>query len=174
MAKWCDTIFPRVVEEEFQSYKRDYMGQSLDETVSIIEQGDSSDEVDIGDSVIDQLMPSDMEMELEANRVDKFIKESCKCTLGLGQTPCSDQLSREEIVEHREQCFELDKSELDMVVIGQLKAHSKDMTTNNAEATQRKYVEFYYKSKRICRSFLFLHTLSQKRYENLLTHWTDF
>ena len=52
------------------------MGQSSDDTVSIIEQGpDSSDkDPDIEDSVIDQLMP-----------------------------PYSDQLFREEITEHREQ-----------------------------------------------------------------------
>ena len=41
-----DTIFPHDVEEEFQLCEKDYMGQNLDETLSVSEQGDSSDEAD--------------------------------------------------------------------------------------------------------------------------------
>ena len=59
-----------------------------DETLSVIEQGNSSDEADSGESdlltqeVVDSeaLHPSDQGMNYI---VDKFIKDTCKCTLGL-------------------------------------------------------------------------------------------
>ena len=48
--KFFRHCFPRDVEEEFQLCEKDYVGQNLDETLSVIEQGDSSDEADSGES----------------------------------------------------------------------------------------------------------------------------
>ena len=51
-------------------------------------------------------------------------------------------------------------------------ALGKDVPSQSTEDPMRsKYVEFYFKGKRICRvTFLFLYTLSLKRYRNFLQH----
>ena len=87
------------------------------------------------------------------------MRESCGCKLGQKHTPCSLAFKSSEISEQREHCLVLEKGELDMLVLGQLLAQTKDL--DSTDSLRHKYVEFFFKGKRICRTFfLFLHTLS--------------
>ncbi len=77
--------------------------------------------------------------------------------------------SEETSLDQRENCFELEKFELDMVVLGQLQAFKRSIEP----AQRQQYIEFLFSGKRVCRdTFMFLHTLSQKKYCNLLVHYS--
>ena len=100
--------------------------------------------------------------------------ETYKCKLGPKQTPCSNLFSKQTIIDQREKCFELEKFELDMAVLGQLQAISRSI--KDGEPAQRhNYIEFLFHGIRVCReTFIFLHTLSLKKYRNLLVHYSNF
>ncbi len=176
-----DELFPRDVEEEFRSCEADYLNDSGDESQRLLELNSSSDEegseADL--HVSDSEASTDSEADpvykatkLETRRIKKFVRESCGCKLGPKQTSCSLQFTGDKITEQRERCVTLEKGELDMLVLGQLQAHTKD--TDGTSTQRKKYVELFFEGKRICRKlFMFLHTLSLKRYRNLLLHYTQ-
>ena len=108
----------------------------------------------------------------EYEQVNTMVNRSCGCKLGEKGTACSTQFTRETIVTQREQCLTLDKELLDMLVLGQFQAHTTDTSTE--DTSRQKYVVFYFKGKRICRKFfMFIHTLSQKKYRNLFEHYAS-
>lgn len=108
--------------------------------------------------------------------MENFIRYTCKCSLGVGKKACSYQFTLEEISGQREYCLSLERSELDLVVLSQFQALGKDTVSKSSkESKHTKYIEFCFKGKRICRdTFIFLYTLSQKRYRNLLEHFCKF
>ena len=121
------------------------------------------------------LMPLQVEQNdetiIEHTLVRKFDNNTCNCSMGPKKTVCSAQFTVE-VTEQMEHCHILERSELDLVVLSQLMALGKDVPSKSTEDPMRsKYVEFYFKGKCICRvTFLFLYTLSLKRYCNLLQH----
>ena len=58
----------------------------------------------------------------EDSTVKVFFSETCHCTLGTNNAPCSQALPRRYAVEYREQCLELSKTERDIAILGQLAA----------------------------------------------------
>ena len=52
----------------------------------------------------------------------------CGCKKGGDGKQCCTQLSREDILSARQSCAELTRSELDMVILGQLRAHTNSST----------------------------------------------
>lgn len=170
-------IFPIETEEEFLSFEREYSGTSQDYNE---DQSDSEENAVDSDSDEESGIPTDSAtMATDTSTVDseenqlvcKFISKTCRCKLGPELTPCSSIFSKETIIDQREKCFELEKFELDMVILGQLQAFSSNIKTD--EPTQRKkYMEFLFNGRRVCReTFMFMHTLSQKKYHNLLVHY---
>lgn len=110
----------------------------------------------------------------ERTAVTAFIQSTCGCKKGLGSKPCVSQFSADHLQSVRASCFELTRSELDMVVMGQLMAGMNDeKTTNTASGhrgkdRQRASCSFHHQGKPICeKTFKFLHTLGGTRYRNL-------
>ena len=58
--------------------------------------------------------------ELESSdrlKVEAFICKTCGCSLGDEEKPCSSTLQLENIIDCRNNCAELESSELDLVVL---------------------------------------------------------
>ena len=69
------------------------------------------------------------------------VELTCGCKRGLGSQPCSSQFSTEHLLSVRVSCSELTRSELDMVVMGQLMAGvNDDITTTQHHVTGRSNV----------------------------------
>ena len=117
----------------------------------------------------DSTMEEDRDCSLEDTRevqtVDEFMNKGCSCKLGVQGSPCSQQLSRETIEWTRQNCLELTKSELDPIVLSQI--HS----LQNATPTRNRSM-FYIYGVQICfDTYLYLHCVSRKRYQNLVQHY---
>ena len=54
--------------------------------------------------------------------VDEFMNQGCTCHLGVQGSPCSQQLTRETIEKTRQDCLDLTRSELDIVVLSQIQS----------------------------------------------------
>ena len=68
-----------------------------------------------------------------------FVQKTCRCLKWKGK-PCSSQFSTEYLGDTRSSCFELQKNELDLLILGQLLALSSscsDVTTDNRSPTPR-------------------------------------
>ena len=167
-------IFPIETEEEFLSFEREYSGPSQHEYEDSEETEDSGSDEEPEMATDSDTMPIvDSEADdIEKKRACKFISETCKCKLGPKLTPCSNMFSKETIIDQREKCFELEKFELDMIILGQLQAFSSKVKTDEPKQRQ-KYMEFLFNGSRVCREvFMFMHTLSLKKYRNLLVHYS--
>ena len=107
----------------------------------------------------------------ETQYVQTFVSKSCGCVLHNGRS-CSEQFSIDHYLQIRSQCKELTRAELDMALLGQLSAFcfSGEQTVratsqrHPSEARQHTYTMFWHKGVKVCRkTFLFLHTCSEKR-----------
>ena len=67
-----------------------------------------------------QLTPTDEE---EIDTVERFVLRTCGCWRGIKGAACSSQISRETILTHRAQCAELQKEELDLVILSHIDTH---------------------------------------------------
>ena len=85
--------------------------------------------------------------------------------------PCSGQFPIGHYIEFRGQCRELSRQELDMALLGQLNAFTfsgENAVRHPTLSRQHTYAVFWHCGQRVCRkTFLFLHTISEKRLKNL-------
>jgi hypothetical protein len=108
--------------------------------------------------------------DAEERRITRFILEGCKCQLNSG-SPCSSLLSAADLLAARDECRQLTREQMDMVVMGQLCALChRDPQTQKSKTrnTDRKRTTtlFRYGGYRVCQKvFLFLHSLSNTRFE---------
>ena len=119
-----------------------------------------------------QLTPTDEE---EIDIVERFVLRTCGCQSAIEGNACSSQISRETFLTHRSQCAELQKDELDLVILSHIDAHGygRSECTEPRVHTERFVAHFYLHGQQICRTtFLFLHGISKHRYENLIKHYT--
>ena len=111
----------------------------------------------------------------EARLIDLFIANGCKCSLGPEKRPCSQVLSREDIVSTRNNCIEMSTVELDVLVLANLDAHrhwNKTAHSDTGSSTNRIPVDYYFGGNRVCKNtFLFVHNIGPKRYKNLVAHF---
>ena len=115
----------------------------------------------------------------EVSAVSKFISETCGCELGPKKIPCSTYLTKETIVQCRACCLELDRDELDLVVLGQIQAHRTTLQQStvskghhNVKETFRLHADYFIHGINILRStFQFIYCLSDKRFRNLTQHY---
>ena len=115
-------------------------------------------------------------LEMEENEcVQSFVSCGCGCQLWGGKS-CSGQFYLDHFLEFRGQCKELTRAELDMALLGQLNAFmfSSEPTARSttqrhpSDGRQRVYTVFWHRGVKVCRkAFLFLHTISEKRFKNL-------
>ena len=105
------------------------------------------------------------------------MSSGCGCALHNGR-PCSGQFTIDHYLEFRGQCKELTRAELDMVLLGQLSAFTftseqtvrATLQRHPSEGRQHSYTMFWHRGLKVCRkTFLFLHTISEKRFKNLKT-----
>lgn len=122
-----------------------------------------------------EVQPNTLHLEREESAsVQRFLTNGCGCDLADG--PCSSTFSVESVESYRGQCSELTRTELDMVILGQLSAftNTSSLTLHSTKHRhgptnrQRSYMPFWHGGRRVCRKmFLFLHTISRKRLHNL-------
>ena len=106
--------------------------------------------------------------------VEKFLSDGCGCDVVNGG--CSSTFTADSLESNRGECSELTRAELDMALLGQLSAFTNNSTlivhsTKDRHppiSRQRSYRVFWHGGRRVCRkTFLFLHTISEKRLRNL-------
>ena len=114
----------------------------------------------------------------EERRVARFLSSGCKCKLNDGN-PCYLLFTSPQICTARDDCRQLTRDQLDMVVMGQLRAlcQSDSMTQKSkAKNTERKRTNTQYRfgGHRICQTtFLFLHTMSVTRFDSIKRSWLE-
>ena len=89
----------------------------------------------------------------EEKAVQSFISNTCGCSLKEGN-PCSGYFDVPVIRERRMMMAELDNSQLDCVILGQISTHhfSDDLTGHSSKGKSRahSYSHFFYQSHKIC------------------------
>ena len=65
---------------------------------------------------------SSFEDRAEQAKVDEFFRVSCGCKLGPRSVACSSVVSKEAVVQTRNNCLQMAKNELDLVVMAQINA----------------------------------------------------
>ena len=105
--------------------------------------------------------------EQETDTVRHFMANGCGCQR-LNGRPCSQQFTTEYVLEVRSFCLELSRSELDMVLLGQMMASMNFSNTigtesRHAETTRQRPRTFHsHQGKAVCaQTFRFLHTVGK-------------
>ena len=103
-----------------------------------------------------------LEDEQEQDAINKFLSETCGCTLGPNKTPCSSQLSQQTISQTRNNCLKLKLNALRTNVV------DKPYNYRGKSETFRPFTKFFLHGIQICRkTFCFVHTVGRERVENL-------
>ena len=111
----------------------------------------------------------------ETTLIQKFLSDGCGCDLA-SESNCSTLFRAESVESYRRDCSELTRAELDMTLLGQLAAFTNcsALTAHSSRdwhpsvSRQRSYSLFWHGGRRVCKkTFLFLHTISDKRLRNL-------
>ena len=109
----------------------------------------------------------------EVALVRGFLESGCGCRMGKDGKPCTSSLTFRDVFDYRANCLELTSAELDMVILGQLNAHyeGSELVASPSRSSSA-VASYFYKNNQQCRKcFLFLHTISDKRFRNLVHHF---
>ena len=121
---------------------------------------------------------NDDSRDAEEREIARFLANGCKCSLGNG-SPCHTLFTPSQLQAACDECRQLTHDELDMVVMGQLRAlcHSDPVTQKTkAKNTERRRSTTLYRfgGHRVCqKTFCFLHTMSHKRLESIKASWLE-
>ena len=133
--------------------------------------------IDDGPGVENQHDLSDLDVS-EAERVSLFFTNGCGCKLGPKNASCSSVVSKELAVQCRNNCQQLEDSELDMVVLSQLQAlrthpdQPLHETRRSIVASTQRHTSLYFHKLRIClETFLFVHSIGHSRFKSLQHHF---
>ena len=76
----------------------------------------------------------------DRQKVESFLEKGCGCLYDSDGENCSKRYMLEKVPDHRQICFELASSELDMVILTQLQACSRqdDVSYSSRQSTKRK------------------------------------
>ena len=116
------------LEQEFAELEQEYGSADLQQHSMVEDPGSSSiisevesdqDEPSFTPSESVEVEASDSDLQ-EDSRVHKFLTDTCKCHLGVGNKPCCLTLSTDAIRKCRQSCFELSHNELDLVIMAQV------------------------------------------------------
>ena len=111
----------------------------------------------------------------EQRRIARFLTSGCSCKL-LDGIPCSTQFTALMLQEACDECRQLTREQLDMVVMGKLHAlcHRDPLTQKNkAQNSERKctLTPYHFQGHRVCRdTFVFQHTMSIARLKAIKQH----
>ena len=112
----------------------------------------------------------------ERSKVEAFIRKTCGCTLGDEEKPCSSTLQLEDVIDCRNNCAELESSELDLVILGIIQSaiNCDEVSSSGRKERkrQRSRVALSFHGHRIClKTFLFMHRLHKTRFYSLVKHY---
>ena len=107
------------------------------------------------------------DMEEEALLKNFFEGDPC-CSLGTNKTPCWSYYGRDSFEAARQDSLELDKSELDIAVLAQLRS------SRLLKSSSHTSVSYQYGGRPICRTaFLFLNNIGIRKFKNLVAHYNQ-
>lgn len=137
---------------------------------------DEDSEDDCTDSYTDGEFDFSEQDRTERAKVEEFVKKSCGCSQGNQGNSCSSSIELQEIIDCRNNCFELTSSELDLVILGTIHAslNCDEVSTSGRKEKQRQRTRmpFYYHNQRIClKTFLFMDRIHQTRFYSLVKHY---
>ena len=115
------------------------------------DENESSNSEEEPDNSIELLGPEIEWTECDVNdrqKVESFMNKGCGCLHGSEGKSCSKRYSVEQVLEHRQICLEMTSSELDMVVLAQFGACTRQDDISFSSRQQRK-------RKRACTYFTF-------------------
>ena len=114
-------------------------------------------------------LESSLEDRQEEDTIATFVRETCGCRLGPNKQPCCVRISESTIRQTRNNCFQMSKQDLDLVVMAQvnaLRTHSMELPTPSEQF--KPSTKYFMHGIPICQTFFrFLHVLSSKRYKNI-------
>ena len=179
-----------VLEREFDDAEREYdlayqettSEDDLEEREYLDNRGEGSDEEEGGDAVSTHppCVENNMSVEIESSfedqseqsKVEHFLGQSCGCKLGPKGATCSSVVSKQAIVQTRNNCLEMTARELDLVIMAQINAqrtHAADrLSSYRGQGDFRPSMKFFFHGVQICQKmFLFLHTIARTRFKSL-------
>jgi hypothetical protein len=110
--------------------------------------------------------------ELEEHCIARFAKRGCKCKHFDGK-PCCTIFSVDHYQRVRDECRQLSKSELDLVVMGQLLALTQNdeliqAKRHSPKQRQRSFTCFKHGGHKVCMAtFCFLHTIGKVKFQSI-------
>ena len=80
-------------------------------------------------------------------KVNKFLRDGCGCTLGPKNGPCSLQFTEGTVLFNLNNCLELSSAELDLVILTSIQAFTRAASIG---CKRSHCCSFYFQSKPIC------------------------
>lgn len=115
----------------------------------------------------------------EETLTEWYSREGCSCTLGPDDQPCCRSFPVSYYRQYRNNCLEMTRDTLDMVILAQMASltntstHSLHRRKHHQQERQRETMKFVHLQRSIClRTFIFLHTVGNKRYKALKKHYS--
>ena len=107
--------------------------------------------------------------------VREYFNGSPCCALGPNKGPCWTHAGRGRLLYARQESLNLEKKELDLVVLATLRA-SRSLPNDPSVSCEvaRASIKFHYEGMPICKSaFLFIHAIGSQRLKNLISHYDE-
>lgn len=177
-------------EDEYLSIEEQYFSDCFEDWKAFI--SDESDAIITpvsSQNILAEKSQEDTVLELSLQDVDeeqslsKFFEEPC-CI-----NQCNFVIAKDKIIQSRNNCLELEKESLDLVILSQIESGKGDNEFFDAyedvlgkkkygkrkdDDSSKSHVNFYFRQLPICRgTFLFLHACGLKRYKTLLKHFDN-
>ena len=106
-----------------------------------------------------------------SEKVKRFLRGGCGCTLGPKNGPCSLQFTEETVLFNLNNCLELSSTELDLVILTSIQAFTR---TESIGCKRSPRCSFYFQSKPICKEmFLCFYGVSYSRFRRLKEHYEE-
>ena len=103
-----------------------------------------------------------------SEKVKRFLRDGCGCTLGPKNGPCSLQFTKETVLFNLNNCLKLSSTELDLVILTSIQAFTRAESIGCKSSPR---CSFYFQSKSICKeTFLRFYGVSYSRFRRLKEH----
>ena len=115
----------------------------------------------------------------EDGKIANFVASGCNCNHGEGKKPCHTQFTATQYRHSRDECRDLARDELDLVVMGQLQALTKrDTMTQKERARNKDRVQtstvYQFGGHKVClKTFCFLHSISKSKLDAIRKSWME-
>ena len=131
----------------------------------------SSGEVELGAIVVD--VDIDEAWDDEERKIARYVACGCSCKHGPHNTPCHKLFAATEYRAMRDECRELSRDELDLVVMGELRGMTmRDGLTQRDSNRLRTVTQYQFGGHRICyRTFCFLHNIGHGKLTAIKSSW---